>query len=87
MALQKEEGGIGLRDLRILVMTTTVRKGHNIWSAEKLSWASWMRQRYIKGQMLYDIAFKKGDSPLWNDILCSREIIWHCLQCTMGNAQ
>lgn len=47
----KEEGGIGLRDLKNLNTTFLIKRATRLWKNETI-WTSWIKHRYIKAWAL-----------------------------------
>lgn len=62
-------GGIRLKDIRMMVVVTTIKRTIRIWNSNKSLWAEWMRQKYVKGRALNCISSKYSQFLKWSSIV------------------
>lgn len=75
MVKPKEEGGLGLRDPKIIHLGSAVKRVCRIWQAEDSLWADWMQDRYVKGRNLNEIVHNSKDSPISGSVFHARDVI------------
>lgn len=78
MEKPKENGGVGLKDVRTMTM---IKGTIQIWMLDQSLWEEWMRMRYIKGRRLNDITKIHSQLPMCYAILRTFEITKKCVDC------
>lgn len=73
MAKEREESGLGLKDIRQMGRAATVKRIVRIWTSEQSIWGRLMRDMYVRGRALTYIQPVENQSTVWSDILRLRE--------------
>lgn len=81
MAKPKENGGLGLRDIRMMAAVATIKRTLSIWSSDQSLWVTWMREKYVKERALNQIGFTSSQSPIWSSILWTTHLTKRCATC------
>lgn len=83
MVLPKKEGGLGVRNIKRVV---NIKRAAKLWSPGPFIPKTWMKDKYIKNQMLEAIQIGPTiDSALWKHRLAQRQEISEILDCGMNN--
>lgn len=76
MAKAKSDGSVCLQDIKVMSKIAMIIL--RIWSADHSIWGVWMRSRYNKGITLREINPSPNQSPMWFEILRSKDLIELC---------
>lgn len=80
----RDEGGMGVRDFNTIQSAAMVGKTGRIWESEGI-WANWIRNHYVKEKALVDIGERYNDSPMWREVIKSKDGIQKCMECRANN--
>lgn len=71
------EGGIGLKDIRVMAPVATILWTIRLWTSDQPIWASWLCKRNVKGSALSEITLCSSYSLVWSSIFRAKELtIW-----------
>ncbi|GAA0162020.1 reverse transcriptase [Lithospermum erythrorhizon] len=71
--LKKEEGGLGIKDIRTWNMACMAKHVWDIYSGKEVLWVKWLNTIRLKGLSFWGIKDRSVDSWVWRKILALRE--------------
>ncbi|XP_022857247.1 uncharacterized protein LOC111378307 [Olea europaea var. sylvestris] len=74
LCLPKDEGGLGLKDLKSWNLALLAKSLWNIQHKKDTLWIRWVHLVYLKGTCIWDVLPKKDHSPLFKKLLEIRDL-------------